>query len=299
MGLVKLSTEAMATRFELIICGDDTYHLRSAGEEALEEAVRLDAQLSAFKPESEISYINAQAGNEPVRVEARLFRLLLLCKDLTRLTGNLFDVTIGPLIRCWGLHLDAGTILNNDELDAAKALVGMDLVELDEDQLTVRLGLEGMSLDLGGVGKGYAVDRMIETLRELGVVSALVHAGTSTVSTIGTHPDGRPWKVAVGDRSVLDTYRPTVDMTDSSLSISDTHGRYFKADGQEFGHVINPETGEPISARVTSRVIGPSATICDALSTAALVLAQQSLSLTWSDLPDYDCRIVCKLGMDY
>ena len=269
-----LTTEAMATRFELLLYGEDAARLRSAGEEAIEEIGRLDAQLSAFRPESEISGINARAAKEAVRVEPRLFRLLALSRDIHRMTDGAFDITIAPLLRCWGFMGGDGAVPDDADIEAARALVGMDKVELDEEHLTIRFERSGMMLDLGAVGKGYAVERAAGLLREAGIRCALIHGGTSSVCAIGPQPDGSAWQVAVKGPTGPGERLAAVGLQDSSVSVSSTRGKWFRAGRRTFGHVIDPRTGRPISRAASAVVTGSSPTVCDALSTALLVLGE-------------------------
>ena len=180
--MVMLSTHAMATRFELVLYGADAVRLRAAGEEALAEVERLEAQLSAYRADSEISGINRRAATEAVRVEPRLFHLLKHCAAFSHATDGAFDITVGPLMRAWRFIRDAGAVPTGDEIEAARRLVGIANVELDPDLLTVRFKQPDMQLDLGAYGKGYAIERAIDSLKENGVTSALLHGGTSSVA---------------------------------------------------------------------------------------------------------------------
>src|SRR5947207_192503 len=155
---VLLARHAMATRFELLLPGEDHSRLRAAGEEALDEIERLEAQLSFYRPSSEISELNARAAREPVAVDPRLFRLLQRAQALSEATEGAFDITVAPLMRCWGFVGGAGRLPEAGELEAARAVVGMHRVELDEDSFTVRFTDEGVMLDLGAIGKGYALE---------------------------------------------------------------------------------------------------------------------------------------------
>ncbi|HXG68450.1 MAG TPA: FAD:protein FMN transferase, partial [Blastocatellia bacterium] len=178
---VTLSVHAMATRFELALHGDDPVRLRAAGEEALSEIERLEAQLSFYRPDSEIRWLNTHAAEGPVKVEPRLFRLLQHCGSLSTLTDGAFDVTVGPLMRAWRFVNDTGKVPTLAELDEARAVVGMGKVRFDEDSFTVSFERQGVEIDLGAYGKGYAIERAVDLLRENGIASALLHGGTSSV----------------------------------------------------------------------------------------------------------------------
>ena len=284
---IALSTYAMATRFELVLHGEDQCHLRAAGEEALEEITGLDDQLSLYRPESELSWVNARAAREPVKVEPRLFRLLQTATRLHAGTDGAFDVTIGPLMRAWGFAGGGGKAPEPEELEAARNVVGMEYVRLNEGDFTVRFERQGVTLDLGAIGKGYAIECAVESLRENQVSSALLHGGTSTACAIGTPPGEAAWRVAIRNPAEQGRKMRTVDLCDSSLSVSAVHGKSFVKDGHKYGHVMDPRAGKPVGSAPLAAVTGGSSTECDALSTALLVLGESWLPTLAERFPGY------------
>lgn len=293
---VAVAREAMATRFEIVLHGDRPAALRAAAEEALDEVESLEQQLSLYRPGTEIARVNALAHREPVRVSPPVFRLLQRAQALQRETDGVFDITIGPLMRCWGLMGGTGRVPPPEVLAEARARVGMSLVHLDPANFSVRFEREGVMLDLGAIGKGYAVEKAAELLRELGVTSALLHGGTSTIYALGQPPDQDAWKVALelpGPRRTgfqpvprsasstdLDrleacpTLLAVVPLRDESLSVSAVWGKFFESGGRTYGHIIDPRTGAPAEAALMAAVVLPSATETDALSTALMTLGR-------------------------
>lgn len=307
----------MATRFEIVLHGDNPVALRAAGEEALNEIERLEGQLSLYRNTSEVAHLNARAAREPVRVSQGLFRLLEQARRLTRETEGAFDITVAPLVRCWGFMGGGGHVPTAAAVEEARAKVGLHLVELNRSNFTVRFAREGVMLDLGAIGKGYAVDQAVEILREAGVASALLHGGTSSVYALGGPPDGEYWKIALErppeGRTDLapircrsaDEVRPAahhqagpertedarearpawlavVPLRDEALSVSAVWGKSFQSADKTFGHVIDPRTGYPVEQSVLAAVTLSSTTETDALSTALLTLGpsgQESISL--------------------
>jgi thiamine biosynthesis lipoprotein len=267
--------------------GENPVALRAAGEEALEEIDQLESRLSLYRPSSEIAHLNARAAFEAVRVTPALFSLLQQAKRLSEETSGAFDITVAPLVRCWGFMDGKGRKPRPDELAEARAVVGAELVELNAKELTVRFTRPGVMLDLGAIGKGYAIERAAELLREAGVTSGLLHGGTSTIYGLGRNPEGKPWQVAVGHpgagrqqgESVNQLPLALVPLEDESLSVSAIWGRSFQADGQSFGHVIDPRSGQPVSGTCLAAIALPSATETDALSTALLTLGMEGHDL--------------------
>jgi thiamine biosynthesis lipoprotein len=288
MRTLAVARHAMATRFEVLLHGKNEVSLRAAAEEALDEIERLDAQLSLYNPASEISHINAQAARDPVRVEPALFRLLQQAKELSRKTNGAFDITVGPLVRCWGFMRGSGKLPHPADVAEARTKVGIEQVEMDERDYTVRFTREGVMIDLGSIGKGFALECAAQLLRDAGVTSAILHGGTSTVCAIGAPPDAATWNVAVphpdfAAQSISSGAAPggnamesgkilaVVALKDEALSVSAVWGKAFAANGKVYGHVIDPRKGEPVEGAVFAAVVLPSATESDALSTALLI----------------------------
>ncbi len=282
MQTVAVARNAMATRFEIVLHGGDSPALRAAGEEALDEIDRIEAQLSLYKPTSEVSRLNARAAREPVRVTPELYRLLQATKQLHHETDGAFDITIAPLVQCWGFMGGTGSTPSPEGLTRARSIVGMNLVELNEADFSVRFLREGVMLDFGAVGKGYAIGRAADLLREAGATSALLNGGTSTVYAIGAPPDADGWKVSLDfpentNQGATRRHLATVSLRDEAMSVSAVWGKSFEAGGKALGHVLDPRTGEPAANAMLAAVALPSAMESDALSTALLVVGEAGL----------------------
>jgi FAD:protein FMN transferase len=292
--LVRLATRAMNTRFELVLWGRDKAYLTAVGEEALREIEALNQQLSFYRDDSDIRELNVAAAHRPIAVEPRLFRLLKRAKTLHSVTSGAFDITIGPLLQAWGFTGDGGRVPTDEELAAARERCGIDLVELDPEPQTVRYLREGVLIDLGAFGKGYAIERACNILREAELGGALLHGGTSTVQALGTQPDGQPWRIALQHPTDPEQHLATVELQDQALSVSAGHGKTFTHDGREYGHVLDPRTGEPVQGALLAAVRTSSAADSDALSTALLVLGSKGLAL----IAAYDQRAAALVAVD-
>ncbi|HWD18941.1 MAG TPA: FAD:protein FMN transferase [Verrucomicrobiae bacterium] len=267
---VTLARNAMATRFEIVLHGEDAARLRAAGEEALDEIERLESQLSLYRPSSEIARLNAGGFAHPLKLSPAVFRLLQQAQTLSRETAGAFDITVAPLVRCWGFMGGGGRKPSPAELDAARAQVGLEHLRLDESDFTAGFDVAGAMLDLGAIGKGYAIDCAVEILREAGVTSALVHGGSSTVYGLGQPPGGAAWQIAIQNPPGVDL-GAVVGLRDSALSVSAGWGKSFTLDGKTYGHVFDPRLGRPVEGCLVAAVGLPSATETDAFSTALLV----------------------------
>ena len=283
----------MATRFEIVLHGNSPHALRAAGEEALDEISRIESQLSLYRSDSEVARLNREAHQCAVRVTPALFTLLEQARDLSRETSGAFDITIAPLVRCWGFMGGTGCLPESSAIQEARTKVGMHLVELDSNELTVRFEREGVMLDFGAIGKGYAIDRAVDLLREAGVTCALVHGGTSTAYALGRPPDGSRWKIAVTSTENDASAPPltVIELEDESLSISAVWGRSFNASEKNYGHIIDARTGAPADGALLSAVVLSNATETDALSTA-LLTAPELMNEFANRRPAIRCLVV-------
>ena len=269
---VTVAAEAMATRFEVALHGAAEATLRAAAEEALAEITRLESMLSLYKPTSEIAHINTRGAQEPVPVSPEVFSLLEQCVALGEQTRGAFDITLAPLMRCWRFMNDTGAAPSETDLAEARANCGWPQLRLSPEQTSVQLATEGAMLDLGSVGKGYALEQAAALLQENEFENFLIHGGTSTVCARGVQADGAPWRIAVEHPDADQPPLSIVDLQNESLSVSGIGGKSFIDNaGVEQGHVIDPRTGRPTQAARVAAVVCQSATVSDAWATALLV----------------------------
>ncbi len=245
-------------------------------ESVLDQIDRLESQLTIYRDDSELSLVNATADQGPVEVETRLFHLLEWARDLGHETAGAYDVATGALSKAWGFIHGPRRVPEAAALQEARERSGMHLVHLNPILRSVQFARPGVVLNLGSIGKGYAVDRAIESIRGyVWPTSALVQAGQSSVFALGTPPGrlGGGWGVAL--RNPFESERPlgTIWLKNRGLGTTGSAFQSFEAGGQTYGHVIDPRTGEPTangSASVT--VLAPTAAEADALSTAFYLL---------------------------
>jgi thiamine biosynthesis lipoprotein len=265
---IRIHRPAMACRFEILLDGADDQQA-AAAREALDEADRLEAELSVFRETSALSRVNRTAAERPASVEADLFALLVRCRDLHARTAGAFDITSTPLSRCWGFLRREGRRPSADAIAAARALVGMSEVVFDEAARTVRFPRAGMELNLGSIGKGYALDRMAALMRARGTKHALLSAGGSSAVALGGRGEG--WTVDIRPRQAAGARLARLFLRDGALATSGAGEQFFEVDGQRYGHVIDPRTGWPAAGVLSVSVVTPEGALSDALSTAFLV----------------------------
>jgi thiamine biosynthesis lipoprotein len=286
----------MGTEFQAVLVGPDPDYLRDAGNQALDEVERLEERLSHYRPDSEICDLNLRAPYGPVRMEPSLFALLRRAVDLSERTGGAFDPTAGPLVRCWGFFRGQGSLPDAGSITEARERVGTRHLELASEAQTVRFRREGVQLHLGAIGKGYAVDRVIETLRELRIEAALVHGGTSTVYGLGAPPGAEGWEIGLCDPSDRERRLGVVRLRDRALSTSGDYEQFFVTGGRRYSHILDPRTGYPAEGTRSATVLAENATDSDALSTAAFVLGEAGARHLCSEYPGLGAVLVPEPG---
>ncbi len=266
---------AMATEFELYLYGDNPGRLQWAAEEAFEEVDWLEKQLSVYEETSEVSGINARAATESVTVEPGLFRLLEISKEIWCDTDGAFDITVMPLVRTWGFFRGRGSLPTDEAIAEVLPKIGMEHVILDSERRSIRFEIPGIEINLGGIGKGYTVDLIVEVLERNGVKSAFVNAGGSTFYALGTPPGEEGWQVGIRDPFDQDKHVQIVSLCDRSLSTSGNYERFFEHEGRIYCHILDPRTGRPVENMLSATALAPTATETDALSTAFFVVGPQ------------------------
>jgi FAD:protein FMN transferase len=264
--MIRMKRPAMGCEFELVLAGRDRDYLISAAEEAFELVSRLEEQLSIFVPTSEMCYINALAASEPVRVSPVLFRLLKSAARLHGETDGAFDITAGALVSLW--NASENRLPSDDAIQETLVSTGTDKVILDEGKSTVRFANQGIKLNLGAIGKGYAAAEVVQFLEDTEICSALVAAGTSTVYALGGPPDDDAWTIGVRDPIGSQDRLTTVRLRDQAFSTSGSHERFVEIDGVRYSHIIDPRTGLPASGLLLACALVDDPVESDALSTA-------------------------------
>jgi thiamine biosynthesis lipoprotein len=267
----------MATTFEVAIPAGTHPDAVAAAEDALDLIDQLEDQMTVFRDHSEVSRLNATAAAGFVEVEPRLFDLFARCAVWTNETAGAFDVATGALTKAWGFYRREGSVPPPRRLADAMARTGFRHVVLDAARRAVKFRVAGLELNLGAVGKGYALDRAAELLRDKwGVRSALLHGGGSSAYAIG-RPPGDPlgWPIRLKHPTEPESSLGVVRLRDAGLGTSAATFQFFEYKGRKLGHLLDPRTGWPASGTACASVVAPTAAEADAMSTAAFVLGAE------------------------
>lgn len=274
--------DLMACRFEVVFNAGEVENATELAVDALDLVEQIETRITVYRDSSEVARLNATAAEGWQGVSPDLFALLLHARDLAARTGGAFDCASGALTRAWGFLERRGRMPDPEELAAARARSGLGLVEFDEAGRRVRFMRPGVELNLGAIGKGWAIDRVIAALQMAGVPSVLVHGGQSSVRARGVQgpalPGRRGWPVGLRHPLRPAQRLATITLDDRALGTSGSGTQFFVDRGQKLGHILDPRTGRPAEAGViAATVIAPEAADADALSTALYVLGVEGL----------------------
>jgi thiamine biosynthesis lipoprotein len=286
----KQQRDIMGTRISVELWDDNNMHGADCGERVFAEMHRIDALMSSYRESSEVSRINNNAASGAVEISAEMHDLIQRSIHFSKISGGAFDITYASV----GYAYDYRQHLKPSDEVIAQKLGAIDYRHIELDDRHVHFTDSAVRIDLGGIAKGYAVDRAIDILRACGISRAMVSAGGDS-RIIGDH-DGRPWMIGIRHPRKAEGIALRLPLSDSAFSTSGDYERYFIDDGERVHHIINPATGRSAGASWSASVIGPDAMTTDALSTTLFILgATEGLALIES-IEGYDAIIIDSSG---
>jgi thiamine biosynthesis lipoprotein len=290
--LVQRERLSMGSALQLTAWTADEPGALVAFEAVFAEFDRLESLLSIWRDGSDVQRINAAAGERPVPVSAETIEVIEAARQVSEWTGGKFDVTFGALSDIWRFdHDQDNRVPTPEEIRARLPLVDYRALEVDRARGTAFLTRAGMRVHLGGIGKGYAVDRAAAILRERGVTNFMIQSGGDLY--VGGHRDGRPWRLGINDpRGPGGQSFATMELSDSTFSTSGDYERFFIKDGTRYHHLLDPDTGEPARETRSVTIIAKSALLADGLSTGVFLMGPGPGLKLVEQLPDVDAVIV-------
>lgn len=290
--MVERSQLAMGSTLKVEVWTVDAADAPKIIEEVFAEFARLERLMSVWVPDSDVSRMNRAAGAAPVAVSAEVRELLGLARQVSDWTGGKFDVTFGALTGLWRFdHDQNGEVPDMQAVRRRLPLIDYRAVRLDEAALAAQVARSGMSVHLGGIGKGYAVDRAVAMLRARGIEHFLIQSGGDIYA--GGTKNGRPWRLGIQDpRGVANHIFADVALSDGAISTSGDYERYFLRDGIRYHHILDPATGEPARGTRSVTIVARRAAIADALSTGVFVMGPTAGMALIERLPDVEGVIV-------
>ncbi len=274
--LMHYSRSAMACEFQIFLPYDESPNLADTALAGLEIIAKLEDQLSVYRPLSEVTRINDCAGLGAIRVEVKLFDLLADARLLSEQTDGAFDITSGPLVKAWGFFRREGRVPGDDELREAMSKIGYRQLELNAEHKSVRFLREGMEINLGAIGKGYALDQCADFLSQNGLRDFVLHGGQSSVLARGQRDGAQAgWNISISHPERVEEVLLQLELKNQAVGTSGTAKQHFFYRGKRYGHLIDPRTGQPVDHLLSATCIAPSAATADALATAFFVLGEE------------------------
>ncbi|HAL45616.1 MAG TPA: hypothetical protein DCP47_06860 [Phycisphaerales bacterium] len=263
----------MNTVARIIAVGPDEKTARAMINAAFAEVHLLEILMNRFDPNSQLSLVNRTAAKEAVKVHPALFEILQKSIYYSKLTDGAFDITVGPLVDMWRKCAEANSMPSEQQLEDVKKIIGYEKIILDSNNFTVRLAVEGMRLDLGGIAKGFAADKAIAVMKSCGATGGLVDLG-GQIGCFGTTQTGGKWIIGIRNPSKGATNGIIVklELSDMAASTSGNYERFYKIAGKKFSHIFNPQLETSAELISSDTIICPNGTQSDALSTAVNVM---------------------------
>ena len=283
---------AMGSELSLAAWTEDEAGANAAFDEVFEEFERLEALMTVWRDSSDVSRMNAGAGQYAVPVSPEVLEVLGIAGQISDWTDGKFDVTFGALSGLWRFdHDQDNRIPNPEEVRRRLPLIAYEDIELDEAASTAMLKREGMVANLGGIGKGYAVDRAVDILHDHGVRDFMIQAGGDLY--VGGRQGDRPWRLGIRDpRGPAEQSFATLELTDATFSTSGDYERFFLRGGRRYHHILDPDRGEPAEGTRSVTIVASRAVLADALSTGVFLLGPEKGMALVERLPDVEGVIV-------
>lgn len=290
--LLEFSRRAMACEFVIYLNPGQHKNGPEIATEAFDFVDWLENQMTIYRPESELSNINARAFESPMQVEEGLFGLLSRGVEINRITAGAFDITAGTLSKIWGFSRRQGEVPADELIRDTLILVGSEKLILNDVDFSIQFSAPGMQLNLGGIGKGYALDQVAGSMAGQGVANFLFHGGHSSVTARGDEAGKKGWRVGLRDPLRPEVRFGEFTLKDQSLATSGSGVQHFFYKGKKYGHIIDPRTGRPADAVLSSTVVTPSAADADAFATACYVAGLEGTEAICRRRPDISALLL-------
>lgn len=278
------------TSVDLQFAHEDRELASSLEDEVFTEIDRLEKLFSRTIEDSDINLINSFAGEKPAGVNEEVLHVIEKALYYASLSEGYFDPTIAPLIDTWGFLGQQFRLPNQDEIDSAIAMVDFNLIQVDRNSSTVFLPETGMSIELGGIAKGYILDRALDVLKNAGIAHAFINAG-GDIGLIGSKPDGEPWRIGVRHPRE-DAIIAVFPLSDGAVVTSGDYQRYFTENGVNYHHLLDPNTGYPARKLVSVTVVADTVLEADALSTAIFIMGPEKGLPLLNSLPGVEGLLI-------
>jgi len=290
------SSILMGSSFEITVVAEDEDFAKESLAIAKKEIIRIEDLISSWDQKSETSRINRNAGIAAVEVSKELFDLIFRAQQISKLSSGAFDLTFAAIDKLWNFDGKESEMPNPDTLKASVFNIGYQLIELDEESLTVFLPKKGMKIGFGAIGKGYAADRAKQLLVERGVLGGIINA-SGDMNTWGTKPDGSSWTIGIVNPMNKKKVFSWFSLEHNAVVTSGDYEKFTQINGRRYSHIIDPRTGIPSQGIVSCTVFAGKAELADAIATAIFVMGVESGLFLIDQLPNIEAILIDDSGI--
>ena len=294
--LCKRTVKLMGSRFDITIVANDSLTAERNIDTVIAEVTRIEYLISDWKPNTQISEVNRNAGIAPVKVSAEVFALTERALRLSKITNGAFDISFAAMDRIWKFDGSMTQMPTPEAVNKSVEKVGYRNIILNKRNSTIYLKRKGMKIGFGALGEGYAADRCRKMMLARGIKAGIVN-GSGDMSTWGKRPDGSNWKIGITNPMKEDTIFAVVPLVKSAVVTSGSYEKFVVFNGKRYAHIINPVTGYPATGLCSVTVFGPSAERANGFSTSIMVLGKAKGLMLIKNNPQYSCILIDDKGM--
>lgn len=293
--LRKRSTVLMGGRFDISIVAQDSLSAEQNIDNIIAEISRIENLISDWKPTSQISLVNQNAGIRPVKVDKEVFELTKRALYFSKITHGAFDISFAAMDRIWKFDGSMTEMPTPEAIKKSVEKVGYKNIVLDSVNSTIFLKLKGMKIGFGALGEGYATHKCQQMMLAKGIQSGIINA-TGDMSIWGTQPDGKPWNIGITNPFHPGEITAAITLKNTAITTSGSYEKFVFFNGKRYSHIINPATGYPATGLCSVTVLGPNAEMANGFSTSAMVLGKKEALKLLNQFPEYSCILITDSG---
>lgn len=285
----------MGSKFEITLVDKDSLSAEKNIDKSINEIRRIENLISEWKPETQISEVNRNAGIKPVKVDSEVFTLTEKGIYFSKLTDGAFDISIVAMDKIWKFDDSMNELPSEESIKNSVKNVGYQNIILDKTNSTIFLKNKGMKIGFGSIGKGYAADKTRELIKSLGVKAGIINA-SGDISAWGTQSDGKPWAIGINNPFKDDKIAAVLYLKENAVTTSGSYEKYAEINGKRYSHIMNPKTGYPSTGLTSVTVVGPNATMANGFSTSIMVLGKKEGLKLIKKFPEYQYLLITDSG---
>ena len=293
--LRKRTTLLMGGRFDISIVAKDSLSAEQNIDEVIAEITRIENLISDWKPTSQVSEVNQNAGIRPVKVDREVFELTQRAIRFSEITNGGFDISFAAMDRIWKFDGSMTEMPSAEAIKKSVEKVGYKNIILDSINSTIFLKLKAMKIGFGALGEGYATDKCRAMMLAKGIQAGIIN-GSGDMSTWETQPNRKPWNIGITNPFDTDKLTTIVPINNGAVTTSGSYEKFVVFDGKRYSHIINPATGYPATGLCSVTVFGPNAETANGLSTSLMVLGKTAGLVLLDKFPDYSCLMITDAG---